>query len=98
MMFIAHDRQFQTAKLKTAVCLLFTGELVVVVSHELVIREICRHADPMVSNGSEIPNASISVVHIFSSDGRWTVEKFGDVEHLVGEVLLASASGDGASA
>uniref|UniRef100_K3ZNX5 Uncharacterized protein n=1 Tax=Setaria italica TaxID=4555 RepID=K3ZNX5_SETIT len=61
------------------------GERVVVVSHEAVIEEICRHADPTISVGRKIPNTSISVVHISGSDGRWILEKFGDAGHLIGD-------------
>uniref|UniRef100_K3ZM01 Histidine phosphatase family protein n=1 Tax=Setaria italica TaxID=4555 RepID=K3ZM01_SETIT len=64
---------------------LFQGERVVVVSHEAVIEEICRHADPTISVGRKIPNTSISVVHISGSDGRWILEKFGDAGHLIGD-------------
>ncbi|XP_004980149.1 phosphoglycerate mutase-like protein 4 [Setaria italica] len=61
------------------------GERVVVVSHEAVIEEICRHADPTISVGRKIPNTSISVVHISGSDGRWILEKFGDAGHPIGD-------------
>ncbi|RCV36953.1 hypothetical protein SETIT_8G023400v2 [Setaria italica] len=61
------------------------GERVVVVSHEAVIEEICRHADPTISVGRKIPNTSISVVHVSGSDSRWILEKFGDAEHLTGD-------------
>ncbi|CAL4989747.1 unnamed protein product [Urochloa decumbens] len=61
------------------------GEWVVVVSHEMVIKEICRHADPTSSDGRKFPNTSISVVHISGSDGRWILEKLGDVGHLTGD-------------
>uniref|UniRef100_K3ZJU9 Uncharacterized protein n=1 Tax=Setaria italica TaxID=4555 RepID=K3ZJU9_SETIT len=71
------------------------GERVVVVSHEAVIEEICRHADPTISVGKKIPNTSISVVHISGSDGRWILEKFGDAGHLTGDGFPHSAFGDG---
>ncbi|CAO2147552.1 unnamed protein product [Urochloa humidicola] len=77
----------------------YKGERVVVVSHEAVIEEICRHADPTSSGGRQIPNTSISVVHVSGSDGRWILEKFGDVGHLNEDGSVHSASdGDGTSA
>lgn len=69
-----------------------TGEQVVVVSHEAVIKEICRHADPTSSVPRKFPNTSISVVHISGSDGRWILEKVGDAEHLTGDGVSQSAS------
>ncbi|CAN6380481.1 unnamed protein product [Urochloa humidicola] len=59
------------------------GERVVVVTHEAVIEEICRYADPTSSCPMEIPNTSISVVHVSGSDGHWILEKVGDAEHLI---------------
>lgn len=61
---------------------MLTGERVVVVSHEAVIKEICWHADPTSLAHGEFANTSISVVHISSSDGRWILETIGDVDHL----------------
>ncbi|RCV36391.1 hypothetical protein SETIT_7G315000v2 [Setaria italica] len=61
------------------------GERVVIVSHEAVIEEICKHADPTISVGMKIPNTSISVIHVSGSDGRWILEKFGDAGHLTGD-------------
>ena len=54
----------------------------VVVTHEEVIQEICRHADPTSSGRRKIPNTSISVFHVSGSDGHWILEKVGDIGHL----------------
>ncbi|TKW07704.1 hypothetical protein SEVIR_7G324700v4 [Setaria viridis] len=69
------------------------GERVVIVSHEAVIEEICKHADPTISVGMKIPNTSISVVHVSGSDGRWILEKFGDAGHLTGDGFPQSTFG-----
>ncbi|CAL4897000.1 unnamed protein product [Urochloa decumbens] len=75
------------------------GERVVVVTHEAVIKEICRHADATSSGSRQIPNTSISVVHVSGSDGRWILEKFGDVGHLNEDGSMQWVSdGDGTSA
>ncbi|KAG2606231.1 phosphoglycerate mutase-like protein 4 [Panicum virgatum] len=58
------------------------GERVVVVTHEEVIQELCRHANPTTSVRRNIPNTSISIFHVSGSDGRWILEKVGDVGHL----------------
>nr|CAB3462992.1 unnamed protein product [Digitaria exilis] len=58
------------------------GERVIVVSHEEVIQEICRHADPTSSARRKIPNTSITVLHISGPDGHWILEKVGDIGHL----------------
>ena len=54
----------------------------VVVTHEEVIQEICRHTDPTSSGRKKIPNTSFSVFHVSDSDGLWILEKVGDIGHL----------------
>nr|CAB3489892.1 unnamed protein product [Digitaria exilis] len=68
------------------------GERVVVVSHEEVIQEICRLADPTSSDRRKIPNTSITIVHISGSDGQWTLEKVGDISHLAEDSFPEHAS------
>ena len=54
----------------------------IVVTHEEVIQEICRHTDPTSSGRKKIPNTSFSVFHVSGSDGHWILEKVGDIGHL----------------
>nr|CAB3491627.1 unnamed protein product [Digitaria exilis] len=68
------------------------GERVVVVSHEEVVQEICRLADPTSSDRRKIPNTSITIVHISGSDGQWTLEKVGDISHLAEDSFPEHAS------
>ncbi|KAF8694262.1 hypothetical protein HU200_038400 [Digitaria exilis] len=68
------------------------GERVVVVSHEEVIQEICRLADPTSSDRRKIPNTSITSVHMSGSDGQWTLEKVGAISHLAEDSFPEHAS------
>ncbi|CAN6335590.1 unnamed protein product [Urochloa humidicola] len=79
------------------------GERVVVVSHEAVIEEICRRANPAMSSvHDKIPNTSITVVHVSGSDGRWILDKFGDAAHLNEDISFPdpehAPGGDGGGA
>ena len=79
---------------------MLTGERVVVVTHEEVIQEICRHTDPTSSGRKKIPNTSFSVFHVSDSDGLWILEKVGDIGHLNEYSFpqhAPSADGSGAS-